>query len=96
MIDIAHVHDANRVLAFRRRDGAQEILVMSSLNNNAFTAGYRIQNASITDGRWREIFNGDAAAYGGSGLTNAGTLESEDGSFTAALPANSVVVFLRQ
>lgn len=96
MIDIAHVHDANRVLAFRRRDGAQEILVMGSLNNNAFTAGYRIQNASITDGRWREIFNGDAAAYGGSGLTNAGTIESADGSFTAALPANSVVVFLRQ
>src|SRR5271166_2640143 len=96
MIDIAHVHDANRVLAFRRRDGAQEILVMGSLNNNAFTAGYCIQNASITDGRWREIFNGDAAAYGGSGLTNAGTIESADGSFTAALPANSVVVFLRR
>jgi 1,4-alpha-glucan branching enzyme len=69
---------------------------MGSLNNNAFTAGYRIQNASITDGRWREIFNGDATAYGGGGLANDGAIESADGSFTAALPANSVVVFLRQ
>jgi O-glycosyl hydrolase len=29
-------------------------------------------------------------------LANDGAIESADGSFTAALPANSVVVFLRQ
>jgi 1,4-alpha-glucan branching enzyme len=92
-IDILHVHDANRVLAFRRWEGAQDILVMASLNNRDFGAGYRIQHPAIADGRWQEIFNSDAGGYGGSGLTNAPTIEAAHGSFTALLPANSVVVF---
>ena len=93
--DILHVHDANRVLAFRRWGGEQDILVMASLNNHDFTAGYRIQHPAIADGRWLEIFNSDARDYGGSGLINAGTIEAAHGSFTALLPANSVVVFER-
>ena len=94
-LDILHVHDANRVLAFRRWEGEQNILVMASLNNHDFAAGYRIQHPAITDGHWREIFNSDARDYGGSGLTNAGTIEAANGSFTALLPANSVVAFER-
>jgi 1,4-alpha-glucan branching enzyme len=29
-------------------------------------------------GRWREVLNTDATAYGGSGVTNGGTLETEE------------------
>ena len=95
-IDILHVHDANRVLAFRRWEGAQDILVMASLNNHDFAVGYRIQHPAIANGRWHEIFNSDARDYGGLGLINAGTIETVDGGFTALLPANSVVVFERR
>ena len=94
-IDILYVHDANRVLAFRRWDGEQDILVMASLNNHDFADGYRIQHPAIADGRWHEIFNSNARDYGGSGLINAGPIEAARGSFTALLPANSVVVFER-
>ena len=95
-IDFLHVHDANRVLAFRRFDGAQDILVMASLNNHDFAAGYRVQHPAIVDGRWQEIFNSDSGAYGGSGLLNTQVIETANGSFTALLPANSVVAFERR
>lgn len=95
-IDILHSHDANRVLAFRRGEGNQELLVVASLNNNAFTDGYVIQNATIADGQWREIFNSDATAYGGNGMANPGLIPSAGGMFTVRVPANSVLVFQRQ
>ena len=94
-IDILHVHDANRVLAFRRWDGEQDILVMASLNNHDFADGYRIQHPAIVDGRWQEIFNSDSGVYGGSGLLNTQASETANGSFTALLPTNSVVAFER-
>jgi 1,4-alpha-glucan branching enzyme len=95
-LDVVYVHDANRVLAFRRWDGAEELLVFSTLSNAAFTAGYSIQNPRLGDGQWREIFNSDRLEYGGEGLVNAETIASGGGVFTARLPANSVLVFQRQ
>ena len=94
-LDILHVHDANRVLAFRRWEGAQDILVMASLNNHSFGAGYRIQHPAIADGSWQEIFNSDANVYGGSGLINDRRIDTANGGLTAALPANSVIVLER-
>jgi 1,4-alpha-glucan branching enzyme len=94
-LDILHVHDANRVLAFRRWDGAQDILVMASLNNHNFGAGYRIQHPAIADGSWQEIFNSDANVYGGSGLINDRRIDAANGGLTAVLPANSVIVLER-
>jgi 1,4-alpha-glucan branching enzyme len=38
-IDILHAHDANRVIAFTRRDGTADLLVVASLNNHPFTTG---------------------------------------------------------
>jgi 1,4-alpha-glucan branching enzyme len=90
------VHDANRVLAFRRWDGAEELLVFSTLSNTPFAAGYSIQNPRLGDGQWREIFNSDRLEYGGDGLANAEIIASGGGVFTAMLPANSVLVFQRQ
>jgi 1,4-alpha-glucan branching enzyme len=95
-IEILHVHDANRVLAFRRFDGAQDILVLASLNNHDFAAGYTIQHGAIADGNWQEIFNSDNDVYGGSGLLNSRAIATVNGSFTALLPANSVIAFERR
>lgn len=94
-IEVVHVHDANRIMAFRRFDGAQDIVVMASLNNQSFAAGYTIQHPAIGDGRWQEIFNSDSKLYGGSGLMNTQTITTANGSFTARLPANSVIAFER-
>lgn len=94
-LDILHVHDANRVLAFRRWEGTQDILVMASLNNHNFGAGYRIQHPAIADGSWQEIFNSDADVYGGSGLINDRRIDAANGGLTAVLPANSVIVLER-
>jgi 1,4-alpha-glucan branching enzyme len=47
-------------------------------------------------GRWREILNSDATAYGGSGVGNGGAVEAEgDGGYTArmTLPPLSSIVF---
>jgi 1,4-alpha-glucan branching enzyme len=95
-IDILDTHDANRVLAFRRWQGTEELLVFGSLNNRPFTDGYRIQDARIVDGQWREILNSDATNYGGQGLTNPDPIGSQGGAVTLIIPANSVLLFLRQ
>ena len=93
-LDILHVHDANRVLAFRRWEGEQNILVMASLNNHDFAAGYRIQHPAITDGHWREIFNSDArdldkkADYVLALKGNQGTLREDVELFAAEQKAN--------
>jgi 1,4-alpha-glucan branching enzyme len=94
-LEILHVHDANRVIAFRRAEAGQDLLVMASLANHDFGAGYRIQHPALADGRWRELLNSDAAAYGGRGLLNSRDLDAAHGSFTAVLPANAIAVFER-
>ncbi len=81
---VVYVHDANRILAFRRFDGGEDLLVVASLNNGPFSDGYVLRSAGLSDGRWREIFNSDAAAYGGSGLGNDGALTALGGALTRA------------
>ena len=94
-VDILYTHDANRVLAFRRWLGDEELLVVASLNNAPFVLGYAIQNPRIADGQWREIFNSDAAIYGGSGLANPAPSTSTGGLLNVRIPANSVLVLQR-
>ncbi|MBL8660156.1 MAG: alpha amylase C-terminal domain-containing protein, partial [Rhodospirillales bacterium] len=90
-------HDANRLLAFRRWEGGgEDLLVIASLNNAAYADGYVLRSAGLTDGRWREIFNSDAAQYGGGGIANDGELAALGGALTVRLPANGVVVLERQ
>ena len=90
-----HVHDANRVLAFRRWLGDAEFLVLASLNNAAFADGYWIAHPALRDGAFVEVLNSDADIYGGLGVTNGGTLTSGGGAFNARLPANGIAVFQR-
>jgi 1,4-alpha-glucan branching enzyme len=67
-VDMTHASDSNRVIAFTRRDGQTDVLVVASLNNHSFQNGYRIQTdpGRLPAGLWRETFNSDSAIYGGS------------------------------
>jgi 1,4-alpha-glucan branching enzyme len=93
-IDVLHAHDGNRVLAFTRTYGPDHVLVMASLNNRPFSSGYAIDG--VADGMWREVFNSDAALYGGWNDGNGGAdLPSSSGRFSAVLPRAGFVVFRR-
>jgi len=93
---IVHVHDTNRVLAFRCTSAGEDMLVVGCLNNWSFRNGYRIQDSRIADGQWREVFNSDADVYGGTNLGNPGQIASAGGIITVNIPANSVLVLQRQ
>ena len=54
------MHDANRVLAWRRWGDGEDFLVLASLNNHPFRDGYTVANPRLPDGRWKEVFNSDS------------------------------------
>lgn len=96
-IDIVHIHNGNRILAFRRWDGVEELLVVASFNNMPFEHGYIIRNPRLGNARWTEIFNSDASLYGGANIGNGGAiLPSSNEALDIIIPANSVLVFQRQ
>lgn len=73
-------------------------MVPASFNNTAFTNGYGIQKdlIAIPDAGWREIFNSDAAIYGGQNVGNFGaTIPSRGSQFAANIPADGFVVFVK-
>lgn len=93
-IDILHVNNDTRVIAFRRWQGPDQLLVVGSLNNRPFPEGYGITCDRLPDGVWREVFNSDAWTFGGWNTGNAGgRMESRGGRFSAVLPACGFLVF---
>jgi 1,4-alpha-glucan branching enzyme len=98
-IDILHQWNANRVIAFKRWTGEEEVIVAASLNNTAFASGYQIEKdlLAIPNAGWKEIFNSDAAIYGGQNMGNSGaTILSNQGCLNIIIPANGFVVFAKQ
>lgn len=96
-IDIVHVNDISRVIAFTRFAGSDELLVIASLNNSPFPE-YVVQTEAwrLPDGAWREVFNSDAGLYGGSNSGNNGAnLSASGGRIQITLPANSFLVFAK-
>jgi 1,4-alpha-glucan branching enzyme len=92
-IEIVHVNDAGRVLAFRRGG----FLVAGSLADRAYDdPDYRIEHPSLAGAGWREIFNSDAAAYGGDGVGNRGaTLWADGDALNVVIPAAGFVILRR-
>ncbi|ACB73632.1 alpha-amylase family glycosyl hydrolase [Opitutus terrae] len=96
-IDVLHVHNANRVLAWKRWDDAQSFLIVASLNDAAFDRGYTIEHPHIEPGTWREIFNSDSRHYGGADVGNGGgSIWTGGGRFSAVLPFAGFVVFAHE
>jgi 1,4-alpha-glucan branching enzyme len=65
----------NNVFAWVRKDGQGDVLVSISNFSPAVRADYRL--GLPLPGSWVEVLNTDAAEFGGSGVKNAGRLESE-------------------
>jgi 1,4-alpha-glucan branching enzyme len=98
-IDILHQSNDNRVIAFKRWSGGEQVIIFASLNNLPFVSGYIIEKdmLAIPDARWQEIFNSDAALYGGQNVGNSGsTIPSTNGRLNVVIPASGFVVFVRQ
>jgi 1,4-alpha-glucan branching enzyme len=97
-IDILHTYNPNRVLVFKRWSGGEEIIIVASLNNTAFN-GYVIEKdlLAIPNAHWKEVFNSDAAIYGGQNIGNGGAIiTSNQGRISVVIPANGFVVFVKQ
>ena len=94
-IDVIYRHNDNRVIAFTRSTVTQKLLILASLNDMPFNSGYIISTDSwrLPSGGWREIFNSDAAVYGGDNVGNgSATLQVNGGQINAVIPAHGFVV----
>ena len=98
-IDILHQSNDNRVIAFKRWSGSEEVIIVASLNNAPFASGYVIEKdwLGIPDAGWKEVFNSDAAIYGGHNVGNYGaTIPSAHGRLNVVIPASGFVVLVKQ
>jgi 1,4-alpha-glucan branching enzyme len=97
-LDVIHADGATRVIAFTRRAAPVDVLVVASLNNDAFPDGYDIgtDGNRLPAGAWQEVFNSDSQLYGGGDVGNFGAaVTAADGRIRVRLPANGFVVLQR-
>ena len=98
-VDILHQSNFNRIIAFKRWDGHEQVIIVASLNNAPFTDGYLIEKdlQGIPDASWKEVFNSDAAVYGGQNTGNCGAvISSNQGRLNLVVPACGFVVLVKQ
>ena len=98
-IDILHQSNPNRIIAFKRWSGDEEIIVVGSLNSIPFSNGYVIEKdlLAIPNAAWKEVFNSDAAIYGGQNIGNRGAvIPSNHGRIDVVIPASGFVVLVKQ
>lgn len=104
-INVFHVHNENRVIAFHRwLEGiGGDVMVVASLNEKTFyDHSYRLGFPG--DGHWKEVFNSDIydnffnpdsqGNYGGISASGPG-MHSLPSSAGITIPANSILVFAR-
>ncbi len=97
-LDVIHVLGSSRVIAFTRRQGRNQLLIIVSLSNTSYGNGYILQTdpSRLPDGGWQETFNSDAKIYGGHNVGNFGTvIPASGGRIQLRLPANGMLVFQR-
>ncbi len=102
-INVFHVHNDNRILAFHRwLEGiGRDVVVVASLNEATF---YNYLLGFPGSGRWLEVFNSDvydhwvnpwAAGNGGAVHADGSPMHNLPHSASLVVPANSVLVFSR-
>ena len=68
--------------------------MIASLNEGPFAEGYRIRHPWLAGRPWQELFNSDAAVYGGGDIGNGGrALQPAGDELNPVLPASGVLVF---
>ncbi|MEO1002895.1 MAG: alpha-amylase family glycosyl hydrolase [Cyanobacteria bacterium J06638_7] len=93
-IDIVHVNNEGRVIAFRRWDEHEAYLVVASLADVPYANGYVIRNDRLEAGDWFQVLSSDAASYGGDGVgANGARIPCDGASITVpAVPFAGLVV----
>ncbi|SEU10405.1 alpha amylase C-terminal domain-containing protein [Stigmatella erecta] len=86
-----YTHNDDSVMAFSRKSGNEEYLVIGSLNRQS-QEGYRMP---LPPGNWQEVLNSDASAYGGNNVGNSGATLSGGAQAQVNLPAAGYVVLKR-
>jgi 1,4-alpha-glucan branching enzyme len=96
-IDVVHVNEAGRVIAWRRSTGTDELLIVANLANQAYDEyGIATDPSRLPDGAWRELFNSDSSLYGGSDFGNLGLdLIAAGGRISLRLPAVGLLAFAK-
>jgi 1,4-alpha-glucan branching enzyme len=96
-IEIIHIHNVNRVIAFLRQDENEQLLVVASLNNKPFNFGYDIDNSKLGEGFWKEIFNSEKQGYGGDNIGNwENVIPVMNGGVRVVIPANGFIVLQKK
>ena len=102
-INVFHVHNDNRVIAYQRwvEGSGRDVVVVVSLNEWTFR-GYQLGFPG--PGRWLEVFNSDVydnwvnpivAGNGGGINADGGPMHGLPSSASVVIPANGFVVFAR-
>jgi 1,4-alpha-glucan branching enzyme len=94
-ISILTADNTGRVIIFKRWLGTEQVLIAASLNNTAYMS-YTLETDSylLPNGGWQEVFNSDAAIYGGTNTGNEdAVIQSLKGIMTFVIPANGIVIF---
>ncbi|MGE0488968.1 MAG: alpha amylase C-terminal domain-containing protein [Vulcanimicrobiota bacterium] len=88
-IERIYTHNEDRVMAFNRKSGDDSYVVLTNFADKD-QPGYQLP---LPQGRWKEVFNSNSEAYGGTNFGNAGrTLSSTD---PVVIPAGSTIVLQR-
>ncbi len=87
-----YTHNDDSVMAFTRKFGDEEYLIIGSLNRQNLD-GY---NMPLPPGNWKEVMNSDGAAYGGGNFGNFGATLNGGGNTKVNIPAAGYVVLKKQ
>lgn len=102
-LNVFHVHNANRVLAFQRWVEGQgnDVVIVASLNESTY---YNYDLGFPAQGQWREVFNSDVhdnwvnpqtAGNGGAVIASGPPRHGLPTSANIVIPANALLVFAR-
>ncbi|MET0404840.1 MAG: alpha-amylase family glycosyl hydrolase [Cystobacter sp.] len=86
-----YTHNDDSVMAFTRKSGDEEYLVVGSMNRQN-QGGYALP---LPPGNWKEVLNSDAAIYGGGNFGNGGSTV-KGGDARVNIPAAGYVVFKKE
>jgi maltooligosyltrehalose trehalohydrolase len=91
-VNRVYTHNDDSVMAFTRKFGDEEYLIVGSLNRQNLD-GYTMP---LPPGSWKEVLNSDAGVYGGNNFGNFGATLNGGGDTKVNIPSAGYVVFKKQ